>query len=233
MKDPWTDRLSEYVDGDLPTAEREALEGHLSGCPECRLVVADLREVRRRAENLADRAPAKDLWPGIAARIQRRAGGPVPAEDGTVDLPARRLRRPARRLSLTVPQLAAAGVATLLLGAGAVRLVERADAGDPEPVLVEAPAAAGAADDVRLARSATYETAIRQLELQLDAGREQLDPATVRTIETSLATIDRAIAQARRALERDPANAYLNQHLSRALSRKVELLRQATALAGT
>ncbi len=29
IQDPWTDRLSEYVDGELPEWERHALESHL------------------------------------------------------------------------------------------------------------------------------------------------------------------------------------------------------------
>ena len=55
----------------------------------------------------------------------------------------------------------------------------------------------------------------------------------MRTLEESLSTIDRAIAQAENALKADPANAYLNRHLADAKTRKLALLRQASVLAGT
>ena len=68
------------------------------------------------------------------------------------------------------------------------------------------------------------------LERVLDQGRGRLDTTTVRVIERNLATIDSAIAQARRALAADSANVYLNSHLAQTMQRKLELLRQAAAL---
>ena len=52
----------------------------------------------------------------------------------------------------------------------------------------------------------------------------------MKVLEASLADIDRAIAEARRALARDPANVYLNDHLAESMRLKLELLRTATAL---
>jgi len=75
-----------------------------------------------------------------------------------------------------------------------------------------------------------YEGAVEDLEKTLDQGREQLDPETVRVLEQNLETIDQAIDQCRRALEADPANTYLNNHLAAARQRKLALLRRATAL---
>ena len=49
-------------------------------------------------------------------------------------------------------------------------------------------------------------------------------------LEQNLQTIDGAIEQSRRALEADPANAFLNRHLESARQRKLALLRRATAL---
>jgi len=45
MSDVWTDRLSEYLDDELPPGERAALEGHLAQCAECSATLADLRRV--------------------------------------------------------------------------------------------------------------------------------------------------------------------------------------------
>src|SRR5213076_1196548 len=116
MSDTWTNRLSEYLDGDLPAGERTVLEAHLPTCAECSETLAQLRRVVARAQALDDRAPTADLWPAIARHV------------GVVSLDARRARR---RLSFTVPQLAAAAVALALLSGGSAWLLERRPAEGP------------------------------------------------------------------------------------------------------
>lgn len=69
--DPWLDRLSEYLDGELAPAERAACEAHLAGCAGCREVLADLQRLGREVRALAPRPPAHDLWPALAARLDR------------------------------------------------------------------------------------------------------------------------------------------------------------------
>jgi hypothetical protein len=73
-----------------------------------------------------------------------------------------------------------------------------------------------------------YGQAIEELERTFDAGRSQLDPRTVRVVEENLRAIDEAIAEARAALARDPANGYLYRHLDQTMTKKVDLLRRAT-----
>jgi anti-sigma factor RsiW len=48
MSDAWSERLSEYLDGDLAAEEAAALDAHLRECPECRHEVAELRRVTAR-----------------------------------------------------------------------------------------------------------------------------------------------------------------------------------------
>lgn len=225
MNDQWTDRLSEYVDDELTDSERIALEAHLQSCAQCTTIVGDLRRVIRRARMLREQAPAHDLWPGIARRI-----GATPAPHAeTVDLAA---RRRVRRWSFSLPQLVAAGIALMMVSGGAVWLagVRAAD-----PVVVSSdnvpsttPAVVPAA--VRPSASQSYAAAVADLERVLAQGRGQLDTTTVRVIEQNLAAIDRAIADAQRALEADSANLYLNSHLAETMRRKLDLLRQAAAL---
>jgi anti-sigma factor RsiW len=69
MSDQWTERLSEYVDGELEEGERVALESHLQSCADCSSLVKDLRRVVRRARTLKQQGPERDLWPGIASQI--------------------------------------------------------------------------------------------------------------------------------------------------------------------
>jgi hypothetical protein len=76
----------------------------------------------------------------------------------------------------------------------------------------------------------TYNDAVADLERRLSEGRGRLDPVTVRVLEQNLSAIDRAIDECLRALEADPANAFLNNHLVDARQRKLALLRRASAL---
>ena len=81
---------------------------------------------------------------------------------------------------------------------------------------------------VALARS--YDAAVHDLEQVLAQGRGRLDTATVRVLEQNLTLIDRAIAEASRAVAADSANVYLTTHLAETMRRKVDLLQQAVAL---
>ncbi len=219
MSDEWTDRLSEYLDDEMPAEERVALEAHLRHCVACGAALADLKRIVARARGLEDRASEHDLWPAIAARI---GASPV---TNVVTLDSRR-----RRWTFSLPQLAAAGVALMVVSGGTAWLLHPAAAGPaaaPIAAVVPAPPVA-----LTSARTATrgYDAAVNDLERVLDAGRGRLDTTTVKVIERNLATIDSAIAQAQRAVAADSANLYLNSHLAETMRRKLELLRQAAAL---
>ena len=70
MHEEWTDRLSEYLDGELPADEQRAVDAHLRGCAECAAVLADLKRVVARAQQAGavPRPPSADLWGESAAR---------------------------------------------------------------------------------------------------------------------------------------------------------------------
>jgi hypothetical protein len=225
MSDQWTDRLSEYMDKELLEGERLALEAHLQTCGECSAILNDLRRVLRRARTLEDTAPSRDLWPAIARRIGARPAGP----EETVELASR--RRDARRWSFSLPQLAAAGIALMAVSGGAVWLLRSPAAPPLAAPMVTAPSGTPVTNAaMNRNASQSYAAAVADLERVLADGRGQLDSNTVRVIEQNLAAIDRAIAQAQRALDADPANLYLNTHLAETMRRKLDLLRRAAAL---
>lgn len=209
MSDQWSDRLSEYLDGELTVAEQAELETHLQSCAECTTLLGDLRRVVGRARALEDRPPARDLWPEIAGRIGV-ARGP-------------------RRFSFSLPQLAAAGIALAVLAGGAAWLAHPNRAPSVAAIAPEQSPSPAA----RLAGSTSvqgYDAAVADLQQVLRTGKERLDTATVRVLEQNLAVIDSAIAQAQRAVAADSSNLYLNSHLAATMRRKLELLRQAAAL---
>src|SRR4051812_29141514 len=137
MADQFTELLSDYLDDeDLSSPERARVSAHLERCAECRATVGELRAVAERARTLGDRPPAADLWPGIEARLHATAAPPV--------LPFAPVRRPTRRISFTIPQLVAAGLALMLLSGGIVWVARMGGPGtDFEPISAQVtPAAA-------------------------------------------------------------------------------------------
>ena len=224
MSDVWTDRLSEYLDDELPPGERASLEGHLAQCDECTAALADLRRVVARARALESTGPATDLWPGIATRIGAAAGaGPAVRAIGM------------RRFAFSLPQLLAAGIALMVLSGGSVWLLRPASGPAAAPTIASnavAPAESGLGAPASWQRRAApgYDAAVADLERVLAEGRGRLDTATVRVLEQNLHVIDQAIDQARRAVAADSANAYLNSHLAETMRRKLDLLRQAASL---
>jgi anti-sigma factor RsiW len=220
MSDSWTERLSEYIDDELSPRERNALETHLAGCQECGGLVDALRAVVARAADLPAEEPATDLWTAIRARI----GGDVRVLP--LNPPAAADR--ARRFAFSIPQLAAAAAIVAFLSGGAVWLAVRNGPGEPAFVVNDSPLPA-AESAVQFAAT-PYDVAIDQLERELAAARERLDPATIAVIEHNLNVIDAAIVEARRALVGDPANPYLNRHLDNTLMTKIEVLRRVTSI---
>lgn len=229
-EDAFTDRLSDYLDGeDLSARDRADIEDHLGTCSGCQATLAELREVAARAASLPDSAPTADLWAGVAARLEP-----------SMVLPFARPRH--RRFSFTLPQLVAAGLALMVLSGGLVSIVQLDDPRASLPPAVaetEPPAGASAEFDVAapISRSSAafadpnYDEAVADLEQILETGRSRLDAETVRILEDNLRAIDQAIDQSRKALRSDPNSVYLNNHFAASRNRKLALLRRASALA--
>jgi anti-sigma factor RsiW len=66
----WTQRhLSEYLDGDLRSPERERAERHLSECPECHELLASLRTVVSHLRGLRGQ-PAQPVAASVLAGVR-------------------------------------------------------------------------------------------------------------------------------------------------------------------
>jgi anti-sigma factor RsiW len=209
MLDQWTDQLSAYLDGDMDLATRIRVEAHLAECAECREALVDLRRVVSAAQGYQGVQPIRDGWSSIRAAIEA---------DRTVALPT--LSR-----SLEWRHLIAAGLVMAAVGLGAGRYWFGRDLGGRPSATASSPAVGALVVGLS---SAAYDTAVAELQRTLKADRGRLDSATVRSVERSLAIIDRAIEEARAAIQRDTANAYLNSQIASNLRRKLGLLRLAT-----
>jgi anti-sigma factor RsiW len=219
--DPWTDRLSAYVDGELDAEAVAELERHLEDCPACSDVVADLRAIVATAPSYDGRMPGRDLWPAIAERIDhtRAVGFPSQVSPGGRSLPSRWIGR------------VAAAIGLIGIGAGAawVALEGPRAFGDSEPAPVTI--VANEPDRAMLATIA-YQRAMDDFQRVITEGRDRLDPETIAVVEKNLELIDRAIAESEAALAANPANLEMRTWISAFMRRKLDLLRRTAAAVG-
>jgi len=217
MTDSWTDRLSEYVDGELDAETRAAVEAHLVTCGECRATRDELERVVARTRRVGYREPANDLWGPIEATIIEK-----------------RPRSTRRFVTLSWARLAAAAaIVAVLAGGFAWTIASKRSSGIavlPAARDTIAPEVRAASPGVPALAAASYRDAAADLERALEAGRSTLRPETMRVIEENLRAIDLAIAQTDSALRRDPGSAYLNQYLAATMQRKLRLLRRAVEI---
>jgi anti-sigma factor RsiW len=201
--------LNDLVDGRLTPERTAEVRAHLAACGHCQAAYGALGAVIDRAAALPrDVAPPPELWNEVRGRLATRP-----------HVASRRF---------TPNALAAAALLAAALGSGVTGLVMRQGHQGTEQVASVPPPPALPAQltsiEIRYAESAA------RLEATLAERRDSLAPATVATVERSLRIADSAIAEARAALERDPANRAIEAILASNYERKIDLLRRANAL---
>ncbi len=212
MVDRWSDRLSEYLDGDLTPSEQQACATHISGCDPCRATIEDLSQIRQGLQTLPGLQPSRDLWNAIVPRLAPRRLKSVLGFRRRVTLPAWSLG-----MAAAVIAVVSAGTIWLVLQPTAPFDLGEGTTLPTDPI----PAVAV------LDRSVT--PVIEELERLLADRRADLDPGIVEVIEANLDTIDRAIADISNALVTDPDNALLNHFLAGTMRRKLDLLQRVTS----
>jgi hypothetical protein len=240
--DGFANALADYLEGDASDAVRAAVDAHAGTCSSCAALLADLNAIRTDATALPQLVPSRDLWAGIAERIDAPV---IPM--GTVGQP-RVVRRTWLRSALAAAALVAvtAGVTHYLTRASltAVAPIAQVDSKPaPTPLTPNAestsiaseqpsarPAKARLASRVADTGEPVLDSEISKLRHIVNERRTQLDPKTIAVLEQSIAVIDSAIVQSRAALLKDPASGFLATQLNRSLEKKVELLRTATQL---
>ena len=122
------DQLASYLEGELAEPLRLELEAHAASCATCGSLLADVDSIRHDAAALPTLEPSRDLWAGIAARID----APVTSiEDG-------RRARPAAHRTWLRPAVAAA--ALILITAGVTHYFTRAYIAAESGAVASAPA---------------------------------------------------------------------------------------------
>lgn len=116
--DGFADALMAYLEHDAPHAVRAAVEGHAAACASCAALLMDIRRIEHDAAHLPPLEPSRDLWAGIAARI----------ETPVVTLAPRQAQRAAR--PWVRPALVAAGL-VLVSVVGTRAVMQRGDGAAP------------------------------------------------------------------------------------------------------
>lgn len=247
--DAFNDRLMEFLEGDLDDATRAAMEAHARDCGACAALLADLRHISDEASRLPTLAASRDLWSGIASRMQ----APV------TEIAGRRARW--NRSRLIGLAAAAAIVVAAAIGYESAHRSVPAPAAQSFPSVAAVPAAVGesagpkpaatqhtlvaptAAEPTHALLAAnrranatpsavekSYDGEIAGLRTIIKNRRGALDSTTVAVLERNLTVIDSAIVQCQRALAQDPNSQFLMQLLNQSLDTKVQILRITAAL---
>ena len=226
----WLDRLSDHLDGDLPPEESRVLEAHLAECASCRQALAELHDIVAQARALEPVEPERDLWPGIAGAVGAPLAGGEPRD--AIPFPRERAARGRTGLFVTAPQLAAAAAALVILSTAATWWVGTGVPARGTGLPLAAPETPATAVAEGLAPPPELARELATLEAVLAEARPHLDPNTLRIIEKNLAVIQLAIDESVGALNVDPGNAFVRDHLERAYREKADFLREAASITG-
>jgi hypothetical protein len=213
------EQLCDLADSVLPPAAETAARAHLRTCEECISRFAAISALAASTAALPQAiAPPEGLWDDIRKELKPRhqigrRGGPT----------------------FQVRQLAAAAVVIAVASSTLTALIlreQRTRIAPSTPLVVAVPQTEPAQLPARLASDENrYARSADALQRALAERRASLAPSTIATVERSLRVADSAIAEARTALARDPANRALAALFASNYERKIDLLRRATELA--
>ena len=208
-------RLDEWIDGALAAEAAREVEEHLRGCEACRAEERRLRQLLAHAASLPrSLAPPRDLWPGIAEELAGRSSW----------LGLRGFQ-PVLLAAAAAVALAVGALVLIRVAPENVRTVTMPSATPTTGTLVSA-----STGSETVAAEREYEDAARALLEALQRRRGVLPPEELTRVEGNLQVIDRALAEVREALVKDPANPELNRMLVATHRKKVDVLRRVVRL---
>jgi predicted anti-sigma-YlaC factor YlaD len=212
------ERLDDWVDGELAAAAAAEVEAHLASCPLCQERERRLRQVLAHAASLPRSVtPPRDLWPGIARRVERERSWSWASAGWSP-------------WALAAAATVVVGLAAVLWSGrppAAVRTVE-IPAATPEARLAALPGVVS--DPVLAAAERQYEDAANALLEALQKRQAQLQPETLAAVRKNLEVIDRALGEVREELVRNPSNPELSRMLVATHRKKVDVLRRVVKL---
>ncbi len=208
--------IDDLVDEALDEHDRTSARSHLEACPSCRAEFQAATRLQAATRSLPrSTEPERDLWPGIAHRIEDRR-----VVRGEFERPP--AVRPRRWW------MAAAAAAILVVS---VSLAYRAglERGWPQTAAT-APVESFYVRAAYGGPGTGLESARDQLRSSLDDRRDELSPETWSVVMENLLVIDNAIARIETAMADNPNDGRLNRQLATAYRQQINLLQRATRL---
>ncbi len=249
-------QLGDYLEGDLAASAQQEMDAHRHSCAACHAFAAETEAMVQQASALPVMTPSRDLWSGIESRLTtdviplppRLASG-ITSSAVTTSLPMRRTVSVrafavAAALLVTVSSAVTWRVARVRpqQGQAQIELAQRLAPTVPSDNVIDGArdtiAAMGVDDAIPATLVAAspaevdeiYEREITSLRTIVTERFTELDSTTVVELRRNLAIIDAAIADSRKALERDPNSRLLSSQLDRALETKLALMRRVALL---
>jgi hypothetical protein len=223
------ERTHDLIDGLLPSETADRARRHMDECADCRDRYASLSELASDLRSVPrDATPPPEIWEAIARRIDGTTPSAEPESADVLVLPGvrRSLEKSPRRISFTIPQLAAASFVLAAASAGILWMAVSPQSGPSADILPETPA--GATRFV--SDEASYDTALDELMTIVEMARPYLAPETLVALDQSLAEIDTAIEEIGAALDGDPSSELLHSMLVTQQRSKLRVLRQVATL---
>lgn len=109
-------RASDYIDGALSVSDRAIMDAHAAQCVNCATTLAELAAIVRDAASLPVLTPSRDLWSGIADRLDTPVVSIGSSSPQTANV----------RRAVSFRLLAAAAVLLMAVSSGATYLFTRA-----------------------------------------------------------------------------------------------------------
>jgi hypothetical protein len=231
------ERLSAYLDGDLPAGELASVRQHLDACAACADRADELAAVARATRALEVPEPPATLWPAIAGVLAREDDGALARERWSNRWLA------ARPFGIgMLAGVGAAAVIAIVLGATRGGPIVAREGQRPVAVEPSRPAtAAPASHDPLLAEAeqefaraaAVYERSIEKLRRLLVREEAGWSPEMRARYDERLARLDEAIARSREEARRAPGDSDGNEQLFAAYQQKIAFLAETVQRGGT
>jgi len=205
--------ISDDINGNLDVKRKSALEKHIESCPDCQMVLEDMKGIVEKAHELEQISPSARTWPKIKARLD---------ETRQITPPSSLKKKNFFHLE---PKYAVAAALLLVVVISAVMLGIRYGKGifgrmDPQQYTLS---------KLREAEH-HYQMAIKALAEAAFLPKQVIDPEVSRIFQTNLEIIDASIAACKQAVLADPEDIEARDYLLFAYQKKLDLLDEMTAI---
>lgn len=209
-------KISDYVDNELNSAEKQLLEKHLNGCSECQKLYEDFKKIKADATGLAEFSPSGQTWFRIAAGIKEKQN------ENLRPTPVRQ-----RRFVFSLNSLGWIVSAALLLVifVGAVTIIPK----------LKAPATGSEQYVISKLEEAEhyYQKAIDALWEAVSVQEESFDPQLFAVFQKNLNIIDESITACKEAVLSRPNSLDSRNYLLAAYKEKRSLLEDMMAVSAS